>query len=160
MDVVERVLGATINKKIVNLINNAGGKAFGMTRKDGQLIKAKKLIVSHQIPKMIVPEIIDIGHIGEVKSINRSVIDMLVQADFILVIAPISVGADSVSFDINTDLVTGKVAEELQAETLMLLTNMGELQNKNGEVLTLVGSTNLLLMVLSTAECYLKFGAL
>ncbi|MFQ3256818.1 MAG: acetylglutamate kinase [Porticoccaceae bacterium] len=136
MDVVEMVLGATINKEIVNLINNAGGKAFGVTGKDGQLIKAKKLVVSHQTPEMSVPEIIDIGHVGEVRSINRSVIDMLVQADFIPVIAPIGVGADGSSFNINADLVAGKVAEELQAEKLMLLTNVGGLQNKNGEVLT------------------------
>ena len=85
---------------------------------------------------MSVPEIIDIGHVGEVESINRSVIDMLVQADFIPVIAPIGVGADGSSFNINADLVAGKVAEELQAEKLMLLTNVGGLQNKNGEVLT------------------------
>jgi acetylglutamate kinase len=136
MDVVEMVLGATINKEIVNLINNAGGKAFGVTGKDGQLIKAKKLVVSHQTPEMSVPEIIDIGHVGEVESINRSVIDMLVQADFIPVIAPIGVGADGSSFNINADLVAGKVAEELQAEKLMLLTNVGGLQDKNGEVLT------------------------
>ena len=136
MDVVEMVLGATINKEIVNLITNAGGKAFGVTGKDGQLIRAKKLVVSHQTPEMSVPEIIDIGHVGEVESINRSVIDMLVKADFIPVIAPIGVGADGSSFNINADLVAGKVSEVLQAEKLMLLTNVGGLQDKKGDVLT------------------------
>ena len=136
MDVVEMVLGATINKEIVNLINNAGGKAFGVTGKDGQLIKAKKLVVSHQTPEMSVPEIIDIGHVGEVESINKSVIDMLVQGGFIPVIAPIGVGADGSSFNINADLVAGKVSEVLQAEKLMLLTNVGGLKDKEGNVLT------------------------
>jgi len=136
MDVVEMVLGATINKDIVNLIGNAGGRAFGVTGKDGQLIKAKKLIVSHQTPEMSVPEIIDIGHVGEVESINKSVIDMLVKSGFIPVIAPIGVGSDGASYNINADLVAGKVAEILNAEKLMLLTNVGGLQDSKGEVLT------------------------
>ena len=136
MDVVEMVLGATINKEIVNLIGNAGGKAFGVTGKDGQLIRAKKLVVSHQTPGMSVPEIIDIGHVGEVESINRSVIDMLVQSGFIPVIAPIGVGKDGSSFNINADLVAGKIAEVLGAEKLILLTNVGGLQDKEGAILT------------------------
>ncbi|MBT4211466.1 MAG: acetylglutamate kinase [Porticoccaceae bacterium] len=136
MDVVEMVLGATINKEIVNLIGNAGGRAFGVTGKDGQLIRAKKLIVSHQTPEMSVPEIIDIGHVGEVESINKSVIDMLVQSGFIPVIAPIGVGKDGSSFNINADLVAGKVAEVLEAEKLILLTNVEGLQDKEGGILT------------------------
>ena len=136
MDVVEMVLGATINKEIVNLIGSAGGRAFGVTGKDGQLIRAKKLKVSHQTPEMSVPEIIDIGHVGEVESINKSVIDMLVQGDFIPVIAPIGVGADGASYNINADLVAGKVAEVLEAEKLILLTNVAGLQDKQGEILT------------------------
>jgi acetylglutamate kinase len=136
MDVVEMVLGATINKEIVNLISNAGGKAFGVTGKDGQLIRAKKMRVSHKIPEMSVPEIIDIGHVGEVETINKSVIDMLVQGGFIPVIAPIGVGIDGESYNINADLVAGKVAEVLQAEKLMLLTNVSGLQDKEGQVLT------------------------
>jgi acetylglutamate kinase len=130
MDVVEMVLGATINKEIVNLISHAGGRAFGVTGKDGQLIKAKKLVVSHQAPEMSVPEIIDIGHVGEVASINKSVIDMLLKSDYIPVIAPIGVGSDGSSYNINADLVAGKVAEVLKAEKLMLLTNVGGLKNK------------------------------
>mgnify|MGYP006075002395 FL=1 len=136
MDVVEMVLGATINKEIVNLIGNAGGQAFGVTGKDGQLIRAKKLVVSHQTPEMSVPEIIDIGHVGEVESINKSVIDMLVQSGFIPVIAPIGVGKDGSSFNINADLVAGKVAEVLEAEKLILLTNVEGLQDKEGGILT------------------------
>ena len=136
MDVVEMVLGATVNKEIVNMISAAGGKAFGVTGKDGQLIKAKKLIVSHKTPEMEVPEIIDIGHVGEVASINKSVIDMLVNSGFIPVIAPIGVGSDGASYNINADLVAGKVAEVLDAEKLILLTNVAGLKDKSGEILT------------------------
>ena len=136
MDVVEMVLGGTINKEIVNLISSAGGRAFGVTGKDGQLIRAKKMVVSHKIPEMSVTEIIDIGHVGEVESINKSVIDMLVQGGFIPVIAPIGVGSDGTSYNINADLVAGKVAEVLKAEKLMLLTNVTGLQDSQGKVLT------------------------
>ncbi len=136
MDVVEMVLGATVNKEIVNMISAAGGKAFGVTGKDGQLIKAKKLVVSHKTPEMEVPEIIDIGHVGEVASINKSVIDMLVNSGFIPVIAPIGVGSDGASYNINADLVAGKVAEVLHAEKLILLTNVAGLKDKSGEILT------------------------
>ena len=136
MDVVEMVLGATVNKEIVNMISAAGGKAFGVTGKDGQLIKAKKLVVSHKTPEMEVPEIIDIGHVGEVASINKSVIDMLVNGGFIPVIAPIGVGSDGTSYNINADLVAGKVAEVLGAEKLILLTNVAGLKDKSGEILT------------------------
>lgn len=136
MDVVEMVLGATINKEIVNLISNAGGKAFGITGKDGRLIRAKKLVTSHQTPEMTAPEIIDIGHVGEVESIDKSVIDMLLRGNFIPVIAPIGVGSDGASYNINADLVAGKVAEVLMAEKLMLLTNVAGLQDKQGEILT------------------------
>ena len=136
MDVVEMVLGGTVNKEIVNLISNAGGKAFGVTGKDGRLIRAKKLVASHQTPEMTVPEIIDIGHVGEVESIDKSVVDMLLQSDYIPVIAPIGVGADGCSYNINADLVAGKVAEVLNAEKLMLLTNVAGLQDKQGDILT------------------------
>lgn len=136
MDAVEMVLGATINKEIVNLISSAGGRAFGVTGKDGRLIKAKKLVVSHKTPEMSVPEIIDIGHVGEVESIDKTVIDMLLKSNYIPVIAPIGVGADGASYNINADLVAGKVASVLQAEKLMLLTNVAGLQDKQGENLT------------------------
>ena len=136
MDAVEMVLGGTINKEIVNLISSAGGRAFGVTGKDGRLIKAKKLVVSHKTPEMTVPEIIDIGHVGEVESIDKTVIDMLLKSDYIPVIAPIGVGSDGSSYNINADLVAGKVASILNAEKLMLLTNVAGLQDKQGEILT------------------------
>jgi acetylglutamate kinase len=136
MDVVEMVLGGLVNKDIVNLINQNGGKAIGLTGKDGQLLHAKKLHVTQQTPGMQQPEIIDIGHVGEVTRVNTQVLDMLSQSDFIPVIAPIGVGADGESYNINADLVAGKVAEVLRAEKLILLTNISGLQDKSGEVLT------------------------
>ncbi|GAA3943245.1 acetylglutamate kinase [Litoribacillus peritrichatus] len=136
MDVVEMVLGGQVNKDIVNLINNQGGSAIGLTGKDGKLITADKLQVSRQAPEMQQPEIIDIGHVGQVKSINTDLINMLVNSDFIPVIAPIGVGKDGQSYNINADLVAGKVAEMLKAEKLMLLTNTAGLLDKEGEVLT------------------------
>ncbi len=140
MDVVEMVLGGSVNKEIVNLINGVGGSAVGITGKDGQLIKARKLKVtrrsSETAPELEAPEIIDIGHVGEVESINTDVIEMLTDSHFIPVIAPIGVDDKGNSYNINADLVAGKIAEVLQAEKLMLLTNVAGLQDKNGEVLT------------------------
>ncbi len=138
MDVVEMVLGGAVNKQIVNLINTHGGKAIGITGKDGHLIQAKKLSVKRNSssPEMTAPEIIDIGHVGEVEKINVSVINTLINSDFIPVIAPIGVGKNGESYNINADLVAGKIAEVLQAEKLMLLTNVAGLQNKEGKVLT------------------------
>lgn len=136
MDVVEMVLGGQVNKDIVNLINQNGGKAIGLTGKDGQLLHAKKLQVTKQSPDMQEPEIIDIGHVGEVTRVNTQVLDMLSHSDFIPVIAPIGVDVDGASYNINADLVAGKVAEVLRAEKLILLTNISGLQDKNGEVLT------------------------
>ncbi|OUS15515.1 acetylglutamate kinase [Gammaproteobacteria bacterium 50_400_T64] len=136
MDVVEMVLGGAVNKEIVSLINHAGGKAIGITGKDGQLITAKKMLVTRNNPEMEAPEIIDIGQVGEVKHINTAVIDMLTGGDFIPVIAPIGVDDEGNSYNINADLVAGKIAEVLQAEKLLLLTNISGLQDKEGRVLT------------------------
>ncbi|HLS97499.1 MAG: acetylglutamate kinase [Porticoccaceae bacterium] len=136
MDVVEMVLGASVNKEIVSMINRAGGKAIGITGKDGQLIMAKKLRVSRNNPALNEPEIIDMGHVGEVEHINVGVIDMLVNSDFIPVIAPIGVDREGNSYNINADLVAGKIAEFLRAEKLMLLTNVAGLQDKAGNILT------------------------
>jgi acetylglutamate kinase len=136
MDVVEMVLGGSVNKEIVSLLNRNGGKAIGLTGKDGQLILAKKLKVTQRTPDLAKTEIIDIGHVGEVEKINTEVLDMLVNSDFIPVIAPIGVGADGASYNINADLVAGKVAEVLKAEKLMLLTNIEGLMDKSGKVLT------------------------
>lgn len=136
MDVVQMVLGGLVNKEIVTQINLAGGKAIGLTGKDGQLIKAKKLKVSHKTPEMTAPEIIDIGHVGEVESVDTALIEMLASRDFIPVIAPIGVDEQGNSYNINADLVAGKIADALKAEKLILLTNVAGLQNKEGQVLT------------------------
>ncbi len=136
MDVVEMVLGGLVNKEIVNLINRHGGSAVGLTGKDGDLIHARKLNLTRANPEVQVPEIIDIGHVGEVESIDASVVDMLVHGDFIPVVAPIGVGRDGHSYNINADLVAGKMAEVLDAEKLMLLTNTEGLLDKQGSLLT------------------------
>jgi len=138
MDVVEMVLGGQVNKSIVNLINSHGGRAVGLTGKDGSLICAEKLQVSRnsQDPAINVSELIDLGHVGKVTSIDASVIDMLIQSDFIPVIAPIGVGPEGQSYNINADLVAGKMAEILQAEKLILMTNTVGLLDGNGELLT------------------------
>lgn len=141
MDVVEMVLGGLVNKGIVNLINQSGGKAIGLTGKDGSQIRASQLKVEHQTPEMTVPEIIDIGHVGEVEHISTDLIEMLAERDFIPVIAPIGVDAEGHSYNINADLVAGKVAEALGAEKLMLLTNVAGLMNAEGEVLTGLSTT-------------------
>ncbi|MDZ4261386.1 MAG: acetylglutamate kinase [Pseudomonadota bacterium] len=136
MDIVEMVLGGQVNKEIVNLINRQGGRAVGLTGKDGDLIRARKLTFKQNSPEMKTSEIIDIGHVGEVASIDTGVVDMLVQGDFIPVIAPIGVGEDGQSYNINADLVAGKLAEVLKAEKLILLTNIAGIMSKEGEVLT------------------------
>ena len=136
MDVVEMVLGGLVNKEIVTLINRHGGQAVGLTGKDGPLIKARKLHFTRQAPEMDVPEIIDVGHVGEVASVNANVINMLVNSDFIPVVAPIGVGDDGQSYNINADLVAGKVAEVLGAEKLVLLTNTAGVLDGKGEVIT------------------------
>ncbi|MCC5881244.1 MAG: acetylglutamate kinase [Halomonas sp.] len=136
MDVVEMVLGGLVNKGIVNLINQCGGKAIGLTGKDGAQIRARQLKVEHKTPEMTAPEIIDIGHVGEVEHVSTELIEMLAERDFIPVIAPIGVDAKGNSYNINADLVAGKVAEALGAEKLMLLTNVAGLMNAEGEVLT------------------------
>lgn len=136
MDVVEMVLGGSVNKEIVNLINQNGGNAIGLTGKDARLIQAKKLNVTHKTSEMAAPEIIDVGQVGEVVGINTNLLNMLVSSDFIPVIAPIGVGDDGTSYNINADLVAGKVAEAVKAEKLMLLTNIAGLLDKEGNILT------------------------
>lgn len=136
MDVVEMVLGGLVNKSIVSLLNKNGGKAIGLTGKDGDFIRARKLKMSRQTPEMQAPEIIDIGHVGEVESINPEIIEMITQSNFIPVIAPIGTGEDGSSYNINADLVAGKLAQLVQAEKLVLLTNIAGVQDKAGNVLT------------------------
>ena len=136
MDVVEMVLGGSVNKEIVSSINRNGGKAIGVTGKDGQLIRAHKLKVSRYSPELDATEIIDIGHVGEVDQIDTEVLDVILGSNFIPVIAPIGVGEDGSTYNINADLVAGKLAQVLQAEKLMLLTNVAGLLDKEGQILT------------------------
>ena len=136
MDIVEMVLGGMVNKEIVNLIHQAGGNAVGLTGKDGNLICANKMTMKRMAPELDAPEIIDLGHVGEVAAINTKVLDMLIQDDFIPVIAPVGVDKQGQSYNINADLVAGKIAEALNAEKLMLLTNTAGLLDKEGTLLT------------------------
>ena len=136
MDVVEMVLGGLVNKEIVNLINRNGGKAVGLTGKDGDFIRAKKIHLKQSAQDAEASEIIDLGHVGEVSSIDPAVVDMLGRSDFIPVIAPIGVGDDGRSYNINADLVAGKIAEVLKAEKLILLTNTAGILDKQENLLT------------------------
>jgi acetylglutamate kinase len=136
MDIVEMVLGGLVNKEIVHLINRHGGNAVGLSGKDGGLIRARKLEVKRNSPEFETPEIIDIGHVGEVDSIDTAVVDMLMQGDFIPVIAPVGVDESGQSYNINADLVAGKIAEVLNAEKLVMLTNTTGLLDADGNVLT------------------------
>jgi len=137
MDVVEMVLGGLVNKEIVNLINQQGGKAIGLTGKDGGLIRARKMVLHKTGTDDALPsEIIDIGHVGEVASIDPQVVALLDGAEFIPVIAPIGVGEDGATYNINADVVAGKLAITLEAEKLILLTNTTGVLDKAGQVLT------------------------
>jgi len=136
MDVVEMVLGGLVNKEIVSLLNLAGGRAMGLTGKDGQLIRAKQLKIERKSPVLEAPEIIDIGHVGQVESIDTRVLTMLTENDVIPVVAPIGVGPTGESYNINADLVAGKLAEVLNAEKLMLLTNTAGVLDQAGQVVT------------------------
>jgi len=133
MDVVEMVLGGLVNKDIVNLINQHGGRAVGLTGKDGGLIKARKLLMKSRDKQ---DELIDLGLVGEVTSIDPDLVALLDTRDFIPVIAPVGVGEDGQSYNINADLVAGKLAETLKAEKLILLTNTTGVLDKNGQLLT------------------------
>jgi len=133
MDIVEMVLGGLVNKEIVSLINRHGGKAVGLTGKDGDFIRARKLRVQHKENK---DELIDIGQVGEVVGIDPELVSFLETKDFIPVVAPIGVGEDGEAYNINADLVAGKLAETLHAEKLILLTNTAGVLDKEGQLLT------------------------
>jgi len=135
MDIVEMVLGGLVNKSIVTLINQQGGRAVGLTGKDGSLIRAKKMHMSADSDSNT-SEIIDLGHVGEVQTIDPSVVSMLDDDDFIPVIAPIGVGENGESYNINADLVAGKLSTVLGAEKLLLLTNTVGILDKQGTLLT------------------------
>jgi acetylglutamate kinase len=133
MDIVEMVLGGQVNKEIVNLINRKGGKAVGLTGQDGNFIHAEKLLMANlDNPE----ELIDVGQVGDITKIDPSIINFLDSGDFIPVIAPIGVGPDGETYNINADVVAGKLAEILGAEKLILLTNTPGVLDKNGTLLT------------------------
>jgi len=133
MDVVEMVLGGQVNKEIVNLINQQGGKAVGLTGKDGNFIRAKKLLIENTEKP---GEMLDIGQVGEIVSIDPALIALLDSGDFIPVIAPIGVGGEGETYNINADVVAGKIAEVLRAEKLVMLTNTPGVLDKAGNLLT------------------------
>lgn len=164
MDVVEMVLGGLVNKEIVNLLNKNQGKAVGVTGKDGNLIKAKKLRLRRKGAKKNL-DIVDIGQVGEVVSINTEVLEIMKDSDFIPVIAPIGTDESGASYNINADSVAGEIARVLGAEKLMLLTNVAGVQNKKGKVLTglsvrqvakLIADKTLQGGMLPKVECALK----
>ena len=133
MDVVEMVLGGLVNKEIVTLINQHGGRAIGLTGKDGSFIRARKMLLPVKDSES---EMLDIGQVGEVASIDPEIIALLETREFIPVVAPIGVGSDGLSYNINADLVAGKLAEVLRAEKLVLLTNTPGVLDKDGKLLT------------------------
>lgn len=133
MYVVEMVLGGQVNKEIVNLINMFGGKAIGLTGKDGHFIKAKKLLLEDNNNK---GKFLDVGQVGDITDIDPSLIRNLKSGEFIPVIAPIGVGENGETYNINADVVAGKIAETLQAEKLVLLTNTPGVLDSSGQLLT------------------------
>lgn len=135
MDVVEMVLGGSVNKSIVNLINKHGGRAIGLTGKDASLIRAKKLPMT-KTDEQGNEQQIDLGFVGDVVSINRDVIDLMIASNFIPVIAPLGVDDEGNTYNINADVVAGKVAEFMLAEKLILLTNIKGVLDKEGNVAT------------------------
>ncbi|HIO91961.1 MAG TPA: acetylglutamate kinase [Leucothrix mucor] len=136
MDIVQMVLGGLVNKDIVSMINQAGGKAIGLTGKDGNLIRASKLVLTRKSKDNQPSEIIDLGHVGKVDSIDPSILEMLDNKDFIPVIAPVGVGKHGTSYNINADSVAGEMAAVLKADKLLLLTNTPGVLDKAGNLLT------------------------
>jgi acetylglutamate kinase len=133
MDIVEMVLAGQVNKEIVELINHAGGKAVGLTGQDGGLIRARKMIVKADPGSQ---EVLDLGHVGEIESVDPAIIHSLLASGFVPVIAPIGSGREGETYNINADLVAGKIAEILKAEKLILMTNTPGVLDKNGRLLT------------------------
>ena len=138
MDVVEMVLGGKVNKEIVTNINLHGGQAVGITGKDGNLLKARKLEMTAVNPDTLTPEIIDIGMVGEVESVDPTIIRSLKESNFIPVIAPIGGGLNGETFNINADLVAGRIAGALKAEKLILLTDIEGVKDKQGKLISTI----------------------
>ncbi len=132
MDIVQMVLGGKVNNEIVSLINNNGGKAVGLTGKDGRMIRAKKLVVKGPSPETGVPEIIDLGKVGEVEEVNPDIIRVIEKSGSIPVIAPVGEGENGDSYNINADLVAGSIAAALNAEKLILLTDVEGILDRDG----------------------------
>mgnify|MGYP003321833730 FL=1 len=135
MDVVQMVLGGLVNKEIVSLINDSGGMAVGVTGKDGNLIRARRMELTETNEGSVGPETIDIGQVGEVESINQAVLESLIDGDFIPVIAPIGVGPNGESLNINADLVASGVAQHINAEKLVLITNTPGILDENNDAI-------------------------
>ncbi len=133
MDIVEMVLAGQVNKEIVELINHAGGKAVGLTGQDGGLIRARKMMVKSTAESQ---ELLDLGHVGEIEQVDPAIIHSLLSSGFVPVIAPIGSGGEGETYNINADLVAGKIAEILKAEKLILMTNTPGVLDKNGNLLT------------------------
>jgi acetylglutamate kinase len=133
MEVVEWVLGGEVQQDIVMLINHFGGQAVGLTGKDGGLIHARKMMIPN---KEKAGEMLDIGFVGEIESINPAVVKALQDDAFIPVISPIGFGQDGQAYNINADLVAGKMAEILNAEKLVMMTNIPGVMDKSGNLLT------------------------
>jgi acetylglutamate kinase len=144
MEVVEMVLGGQVNKDVVNLINQAGGKAVGLTGKDGGMIRAKKLLLPN---KEMPGDLIDVGMVGDITAIDPSLIGLLDSGAFIPVIAPIGVGVSGETYNINADVVAGKIAEILKAEKLVLLTNTPGVLDRNGQLITGITPADIDVMV-------------
>jgi acetylglutamate kinase len=133
MEIVEMVLGGQVNKDVVNLINQAGGKAVGLTGKDGSFIRAKKLLLADRDNT---EDLIDVGQVGDITQIDPSLIGHLEAGGFIPVVAPIGVGKNGETYNINADVVAGKMAEILKAEKLVLLTNTPGVLDERGALIT------------------------
>jgi acetylglutamate kinase len=138
MDVVEMVLGGKVNKEIVGNINRHGGRAVGLSGKDGNLLTARKMAMTMTNPETLTPEIIDIGMVGEVEKVDPSIITALEEADFIPVIAPVGVGMNGETYNINADLVAGKIAGALRAEKLILLTDVEGVKSRDGHLISTI----------------------
>jgi len=141
IDVVEMVLTGTINKQIVSAINNAGGRAVGVSGKDGQLIIARKLLRTKKDPQTGVTQTVDLGFVGEPEKVNTEVLQTIVRADMIAVIAPIGIGRSGETYNINADTVSGAVASALQADRMLLLTDVPGVMDRNGNLIEQLTTT-------------------
>lgn len=143
MDVVEMVLVGTVNKSIVSLINQAGGKAVGLSGRDGNLIEVEKMTLYRYTGEDRPPEIIDIGRVGKVSKVNPEVLLTLIESDFIPVIAPVGVGPEGVAYNVNADLVAGAIAGSLKAEKLIYLTDVEGVKDEDGSLISTIHASQI-----------------